>query len=152
MDIIFFLVFIGLTIVFIAASLPLYMKITNKIRSENYSAIETKVIAVKVKYGPIHGENGEWGVYEWEYNGKTHRLHANNAKDSSVSFANYISLSGSTLPDTLEITVNKMTGKFKRRTKQEKREGKLYGCSMGLFMVLAFILAVIITGRNPFFG
>lgn len=149
----FFGCFLGLTLcIELLLCIPI-LKLIKKVRKKNYDKIQTKVIAKKIseKYvghsnADTFNESSYLAVYEWIYNEQKRKLYVS---DRGTSFRNHITMyHGGTFPETMEITIDKKTGEYKK-SKAETIVSKLIGFTMLVSFGLAYYLSILITGINP---
>ena len=126
------------------------LKYMKKVRSKNYDKIDTKVIANKISEKGVSSSDDSTfesatviATYEWFYKGKKRRLYVT---DRGTSFANHITMNYSgSFPDTLEITINKKNGKYKR-PESERISGKLTWITILISFAIGYYLTVLILG------
>lgn len=138
MDAKFFLIFIGIAIVFeLVYCIKVLRPRVKQYRKNDYSDIDAQVQAHKTDSGYYQDSDNNYhyySKYEWEYNGKKHKT----------------TFDSDTYPDIMMINVDRRTGKYKLPEAKRKTNKSIIWC-WGISVIIGYIAACLICGYNPVF-
>lgn len=137
MDARFFVTFVVITLILELIPMKTVLSRTKMYRTADFSAIDDTVTAELIKSGSSYDdekrEEEYWGLYEWYYNGKRRRKRL---------------YSSTWFPSTLQITVDRNTGKYKTPEGQRRIDKMTVSLTLGA-IVMGYIIASIICGYSP---